>query len=212
MWPHSLLCISPQWTPQTPPQGNKTPQKIHFQPCHPNPVLHIYNNFKLSNPFSLPIYYSTTRVFSSKHCRKSDISVHLMVIPRTHLLSLGCFSEVLGRGAGMGMGGLVAQSSPAAPPWQWGDREWRLELTPWFNSGQLTHQSELVNNPRHLVRCPTVGTRQAQVAQSCQIFLLKRNNDLEPVGAFPSQCRGQCWDWVSLGDQPLGEFSGCNSL
>lgn len=27
VWPHSLLCTSPQWTPQTPPQDNKTPQK-----------------------------------------------------------------------------------------------------------------------------------------------------------------------------------------
>lgn len=50
----------------------------------------------------------------------------------------------------MGMGGWW--HSPVQL--QWGGRDWGLELTPWFNSGQLTHKSELLNNPRDLGRCP----------------------------------------------------------
>lgn len=64
----------------------------------------------------------------------------------------GHHSEQEGRD---GHGGLVAQSSPAAA----GGRDWGLELTSWFNPGQLTHKSELVNNPRHLGGCPIVRTR-----------------------------------------------------
>lgn len=53
-------------------------QKIHSQLHQLDPVLHICNNLKLSNPFFPPIYHGVTHALSPKHCCKSDIWVCLI--------------------------------------------------------------------------------------------------------------------------------------